>query len=120
MIKQDWQEKDLDKDILIQGNKIYNAESCIFVSRAINTLLLTAGASRGKLKIGVNLTKNGAKFAAHCNSINNKLVHIGHYHTEDEAHEAYKKYKYKLISDIASKQLEPLKTAMLNYVILEY
>ncbi len=49
----------LDKDILVQGNKIYSPETCIFVPARINDLF---GGSTGRdngLPTGVMLTKNG-------------------------------------------------------------
>lgn len=120
MEKQDWHGKQLDKDILVQGNKTYSRESCIFVEASINTLLNNCSSTRGELMLGVTLDKENNKFRALCSNSFGKRITIGRYSTELEAHEAYKKYKYKLISDIALQQTEPLKSAMLNHVILEY
>ena len=38
MEKQDYKGKELDKDILIQGNKVYSPETRIFVDKTINVL----------------------------------------------------------------------------------
>ncbi len=119
MEKQDWQDKELDKDILIQGNKIYSKDTCVFVCNAINNLFITRKACRGTTKLGVNIEKASGKFRAYC-SDKGKTISLGRYTSEDEAHEAYKKYKYKLIKGLALKQKEPLRSAMLNYVIPEY
>ncbi len=120
MEKQDWQGKDLDKDILFHGNKVYSAMACVFVSSEINKLLNSNDSARGEYKLGVYFKKENNKFLARCSDGAGKRIHLDYYKNEDEAHEAYKKYKYKLISDIASQQTEPLKSAMLNHVILEY
>ncbi len=38
MLTQDWQGKQLDKDILVKGNKIYSAETCCFVTQEENII----------------------------------------------------------------------------------
>lgn len=52
---------ELDKDILIPGNKIYNPEACSFVPRYINSLLCDSGATRGELPLGVTARKSKLK-----------------------------------------------------------
>jgi len=118
MIKQDWQDKELDKDILSQGNKIYSPENCIFVTSKINSLLKNVRRGLGSFPIGVTYDKNSKKYLSRCSS-NGKSEYLGLFNTPKEAHEAYKKFKYKLISDVANKQTEPLKSALLNYKIGE-
>lgn len=44
----------LDKDILVKGNKIYAPEFCSLVPREINMLLVTRENGRGSLPIGVH------------------------------------------------------------------
>lgn len=117
MEKQDWQGKELDKDILVQGNKIYSPEFCVFIKSSINNLLKTRSMERGPYKIGV--TFRGKKYRAQCNN-SGKIVYLGVFDSEDEAHKTYCDYKYKLISEIAAQQTEPLKSALLNYKISEY
>lgn len=113
----------LDKDILIQGNRIYSPETCCFVPQYINSLLTTNHANRGKLKVGVYLNKG--KFIAQC-GINRKQKCVGIFNTEDEAHEAYKIAKYNEIKRVATEALErgeidkKVYDALLNYKIKEY
>lgn len=38
MLKQDWQGKQIDKDIRVKGNKIYSAETCMFVTNKENSV----------------------------------------------------------------------------------
>ena len=57
MKKQDWHGKELDKDILVLGNKIYSPETCIFVDSSINLLIGNSGKRKGKFPIGVYFNK---------------------------------------------------------------
>ena len=116
MEKQDWQGKELDKDLLVQGNKLYSPTTCLFVTREINSLLNDHKANRGLYPIGVSFKKQNNKFRAHI-SINGKLKYLGPFNTPELAHEEYKKAKYDLIKQVALQQIEPLRTALLNYSI---
>lgn len=86
----------LDKDIIYPGNKVYSPETCVYVSRELNTLFIKANAIRGKYPIGV--VKQGKCFRSRI-TINNKMVSLGHYHTPEEAHEVYVQAKIKYIQD---------------------
>lgn len=117
METQDWEGKQLDKDILIQGNKVYSPETCIFVTDAINLLFIKSDAARGEYKLGVSFKKENGKYQAQC-KMNGKVKHLGYYLTEDEAYIAYKVFKIVHIRSIAIEQTdERLKQAMLNYVV---
>jgi len=117
MENQDWVGKQLDKDILIQGNKIYGPDTCLFVPEKINYLFCSSAERKGEYPIGVSLFKRDGTFKAQC-KLNGKQMHIGYYKTVSAAFDAYKQFKYKIISDIALDQKEPLKTDLLNYVII--
>lgn len=118
MIKQDWQGKELDKDILIQGNKIYSPETCVFVTKEINALIVSCTSLSGMYKSGVCVRKDVIKnkFKASC-SVKGKQIHLGYYEYEDEAHSAYCKYKYRVIAEAAESQGEPVRSALLRYKI---
>mgnify|MGYP007124213904 CR=1 FL=1 len=59
---------DLDKDILVEGNKIYSPDTCCFVPHYLNSVLLDCGKARGDLPLGV--TRNRNTYRAHCNDGN--------------------------------------------------
>src|SRR3990172_2957602 len=68
MQQQDWEGNQLDKDLLIPGNKVYNQETCVFVSRQVNLFLTDSTAARGEYKIGVSWNKKNSKFVVRCNN----------------------------------------------------
>jgi hypothetical protein len=88
MLSQEWQGKELDKDIIMPGNKIYSPDRCVFVSQALNKLITSSNNSRGKYPLGVSFDKSKNKFTAKI-SINGKLRDIGTYLTIYEAQNAY-------------------------------
>lgn len=85
----------LDKDILIKGNKIYSKETCCFVPKYINSLLTTAKARRGDLPIGVSLRKDRPfrKYYSYCQVGGGKRKFLGDFETPLEAFNAYKNFK---------------------------
>lgn len=59
MEKQEWEGKQLSKDLLFEGNKVYSAENCVFVTRAVNNLTTDSKASRGEwFNVGATLNQN--------------------------------------------------------------
>lgn len=97
----DGERMELDKDILVKGNKTYSPEYCIFVPERINYLFIKCDARRGNLPIGVYQHTQTKKYVANCNNGNKKTINLGSYNTPEEAFLAYKPYKEKLIKRIA-------------------
>lgn len=60
MQTQPWEGMELDKDILVRGNKIYCPEYCRFVPQRINKLLTDSETTRGKWPLGVNYRHKSA------------------------------------------------------------
>lgn len=100
METQDWQGKQLDKDILIPGNKVYRPDTCVFVSRQINTLLTDSAAARGEYPQGVDFHKATGKYRASCKVIGNQK-YLGLFTAIPEAEYEYLTFKSKLIKSIA-------------------
>lgn len=110
---------ELDKDILVKGNKLYSPETCCFVSKEINTLFTKNNSKRGDCPIGVEKCKNG-KYRATFGQ-NNKTTHIGTFNTTKEAFEAYKTTKELYIKELANKWKDKINPkvyeAMYNYKV---
>jgi hypothetical protein len=113
MEQQDYVGKALDKDILVINNNLYHPDRCIFVTSEINNLLTSTKEPRGKYLPGVTFMFKTNKFLAQC-SYKSKNTHLGYYTTEQEAHEAYKFFKHRIITDVAMLQTDiRLKNALL-------
>lgn len=96
----------VDKDILVKGNKIYSPETCCLVPNNINKLFSKNDLIRGNLPIGVR--KSGNKFQARCNNpFLNQSEYLGTYlTTEDAFYLSYKPYKEKIIKQMAQFEYE--------------
>ena len=106
---------ELDKDLLIKGNKLYAEDTCIFLPKEIN-LCLNTNTLKGHLPVGVGLTKHGKYFARI--SSKGKEIHLGIYETPEEAFLKYKANKesiFRELSDTWGSLLDPrAKIALYN------
>jgi hypothetical protein len=91
----------LDKDVLVQGNKIYSSERCVFIPHRINNLLTDRARDRGEYPLGVSKESRRNKYKA-CISVLGKNKHLGFYDTPEEAHEAWRMAKKKYVSECAN------------------
>lgn len=112
----DWQ---IDKDILLKGNKVYSEATCCLVPRQINMLFTKTNGIRGKLPIGVCKAHN--KFKAYINKFGEK-IHLGTYPTIEQAFEMYKFAKEEHIKYMATEVYgdvlrQDVKDVLLNYVV---
>lgn len=92
---QGWEGKEIDKDILIQGNKIYSPSTCCFVDKNIN-VFVNDFRSGSECMRGVIFNRGKKKFEAKCNNpLTNRNVYIGAYDEEIDAHLAWKRRKHE-------------------------
>ena len=113
-----WQ---LDKDLLIKGNKVYSENTCVFIPQEINKVLIKCTASRGEHLIGVHWCKKGSAFKAQIRKNKGKSEYLGSFNTEIEAFKAYKVAKEYFIKEQANKfksQIdERAYLALINYEV---
>lgn len=107
MEKQDWECKELDKDILVQRNKEYSPTTCVFVDGTVNLFLTDSAAARGEWPIGVHWNERAQKFHSRCrNPLTKKQEHLGYFHCQQEAHLVWKKRKHELACQLADIQAD--------------
>ena len=107
MEAQNWEGKQLDKDLLFEGNKVYSAGTCVFVTPMVNTFSSDRGATRGEWLIGVCWDKGANKFRSSCrNPFTMKQETLGYFTCELEAHKAWRKRKAELAHELAAIQTD--------------
>ncbi len=102
METQDWENKHLDKDLLVYQNKVYSPATCVFVPREINQFLPKSDASRGLYPLGVSYmikqkdrpSERSKPFISMI-SKNGASKFLGYYETPEQAHRAWQKAKIK-------------------------
>ena len=101
MQNQDWQGKDLDKDIINYGNKIYSPDNCCFVERHVNNLILDNKLIRGKYPVGVTYHKRDGVYHARIKKCG-KHIYLGSSSTPEGASNIYKIAKVNYILEITN------------------
>ena len=113
-----WQ---LDKDLLIKGNKVYSESTCVFIPAEVNTLLVKREALRGKYLIGVSWNNTNKAFVAKVNKSKGGSEYLGLFNTEIEAFNAYKQAKEDFVKEQANKWKSQIDirayNALMNYTV---
>ena len=109
---------EIDKDLLVKGNKVYSENTCILLPKEINSALSVKKSQRGQYLIGVR--KSDKKFLARCRTGTGER-RSGTYDTEIEAFNAYKQAKENYLKQLAEKwkgQIdERAYNALMNYQV---
>ena len=93
----------LDKDLLVKGNKVYNESTCVFLPKEINLLLIKRESLRGEYLIGVYWHKTNKAFVARVAKNKGKQEYLGSFKTGLEAFNAYKEAKEAFVKEQANK-----------------
>lgn len=94
-----WQ---IDKDLLIKGNKLYSEDTCILLPKEINMALINRKAKRGCLPVGVSASKTKGKYISQL-SLEGRIYYLGTFSTAEQAFLAYKQVKEAHLSDLAER-----------------
>ena len=102
MEQQDWKGKELDKDLLVTGNKLYSPDRCLFINKISNLFTSDDSSRKGLLMFGVTKRGKSEKYYARCNNpITKKLEHVGAFDSEISAHMAWRKRKHEIACQLA-------------------
>ena len=101
----------IDKDLLITGNKLYSPETCLYISPQDNLLMIANDASRGECPVGVH--KKGNKFVVQL-SVNGKQKYLGQHSTQESSSKAYLKAKSDLVYSVAMNRTGRLRDALIR------
>jgi len=102
MLQQDYVGMELDKDILVPGNRVYSPDYCVFVPRELNSLLNEHAAARGILPLGVTVTKHG-KYTALCHRGKGVSRYLGNHATPQLAHAAWQAARLLVLMSVAGR-----------------
>lgn len=110
---------ELDKDLLVKGNKIYSAETCTMLPRELNLAIKDKVCKNSDLPIGVLRNKNGGYTAGL--KIRLKDNHLRTFKTSEEASAAYVVAKEAYVKELALEykdQIEPRAfEALMNWTV---
>lgn len=116
-MSQPWKGLELDKDILVPGNKFYSPETCAFVPKYVNYCFLIKQGGRGEYPIGVS--KRVEKrygpdyqvphpFRAEVNDGTGTVIRLGIFDEPMDAHRAWQLAKVDVIENTVLRyMLEP-------------
>ena len=112
---------ELDKDLLLKGNKVYSENTCVFIPSEINLLLIKREALRGEHLIGVSWRNTKKAFVAMVRKNKGKQEFLGYFDTELEAFNAYKQAKESFVKEQANKWKGKIDDrayeALMNYTV---
>lgn len=99
----DWDILQLDKDLLVEGNKVYSPTTCVLVSSRINTFILDSAGSRSLLSLGVYPSLSTTNpYSTQCRDpLKRYSPYVGLYRTEAAAHQAWQQKKHEYSCELA-------------------
>ena len=106
METQDWEGKQLDKDLLVYKNKVYSPNTCCFIPTKINTFLISPNKHSGSYMLGVYFSHSRGMYVAQCRTGDGKNKNLGGYSVELDAHRAWQEFKYGMTMDYSKEAID--------------
>lgn len=113
METQAWEGRELDKDLLTPGNKVYSPDTCVFIDAKVNTFLSENNSSRGQYPIGVCYRKRKKgmvneytnPYRADVSDGSGNRKYLGVFPNAEEAHQAWLECKLEMVKVLANEIL---------------
>lgn len=107
----------LDKDILVEGNKTYSPETCVYIPQEINKLFTDKKSGQVTLT-GVTLQKDCNKFKAQI-TMDSKTRYLGLFDTEIEASEVYQEKRKEYLDKVSKEYYSSTKINKRTYTAIQ-
>ena len=107
---------ELDKDILVEGNKIYSPKTCIFAPKRINDLFLDSGYKNKNRELPLGVSKKDNKYEVGI-SIKDKTKALGRFNTPEEASQCYQTARSKYILELAEEYKDKIPNKLYKRLI---
>lgn len=104
---------ELDKDLLVNGNKMYGPETCCFIPKAINNLFYQSNGNHEKYGIRVINENGSVRYRPRMKYFNSE-IYLGSFETLQEAIDVYKKSKENYIKQVADKWKDKISEKVYN------
>jgi hypothetical protein len=102
---------EIDKDLLVRGNKTYKAEACTLLPKRLNQVLTALNRPEGPLPLGVAFLKRERLYLSTSSDGAGNVVRLGYFKNPDEAFQVYKTFKEGLIRKYAEDYRDVLEPA---------
>lgn len=117
----DFENKEIDKDLLIPGNKIYGPDTCLMVRPVVNAWFKVTKHGGGELPRGVSwnsawkIGRSPNPYRTQISPIGGKRTGLGVYATIEEASAVFEKARKEQIKVLIETETDPrVKTALIN------
>lgn len=99
---------EIDKDLLVEGNKLYSKETCLFLPKKINSFMSNKYKSNKTGYIGVSFKKSKNRFVAQTNIFGtSERKHLGLFEDPLEASKSYIETR-KIMAELAKQYMRDL------------
>lgn len=112
---------DLEKDLLVKGNKTYGPDTCVYLPREINSFIKRKRVNDLPLGVDIAYKYNGTPYFRVQGREDGKNINLGSFYNVEEAFITYKVHKEKLANKLAEKWKNKIPDvaykALLNYTV---
>lgn len=108
----------IDKDLLVINNRLYSKDTVCFLPQEINKLITIRNKSNGR-KLGTSFHKSKGSWSAQI-SIKSKMLHLGYFDNELDAHLEFMRCKKQYIRDMAIEWRERIEPKAFDALMVRY